>query len=100
MKQLTKSEREQIRAILGQVGLEVKSIRTTAAKPVLKSKWYKPQSLASLCKPYGKRMPWVLHGTTAIPGSAAFTSRTELCPSNWPSDIATHYALQDRINNL
>ena len=84
---------EELASLVRLLGFELKPVK--ASKPMPKSKpkfrWYRPPTLASLCTPYPKAMSWVPAGTTATEGSACYTSRVPLCPSNWPSDIAAFY---------
>jgi hypothetical protein len=92
-RKLSPSQREELASLVRLLGFELKPIKVSkpkTGKP--KFRWYRPPTLASLCVPYGKRMPWVKAGTTAIEGSACYTSRVPLCPSNWPQDIAAFYA--------
>jgi hypothetical protein len=64
---------------------EPRKAKPKAKKP--KFVWYRPPTLASISKPYGKHISWVVGGTTPIKGSACYKSRVSLCPSNWPADI-------------
>ena len=91
-RKLAPTQIEELKGLVRALGFELKAVK--APKPKTgkpKFRWYRPPTLASLCVPYGKRMPWVMAGTTAIEGSACYASRVPLCPSNWPADIAAFY---------
>ena len=91
-RKLPAKQLEELASLVRRLGFELRPIRTSkpqpkTGKPVLKSKWYRPQTLAAL-----SRGPSTATGLTAIAWEKIQEDYILGIGGPWPSDIAARYA--------
>ena len=91
-RKLTAGQIEELASLVGLLGFRLTPIKAKATpkagKPVIKSKWYKPQSLAQL----GANCRSSAYGLTAIAWERLKENYTLGRGGPWPSDIAAFHA--------
>ena len=91
-RKLTAQQLEELKALVGLLGFRLTPIKVEkpVGKPKLKSKWYRPQTLAALASG-----PSTATGLTAIAWERLQEDYVLGVGGPWPSDIAAHYASRE-----
>jgi hypothetical protein len=89
-RKLTSKQLQDLKSLVRLLGFDLKPIKPQAApqtgKPKLKSKWYRPQTLAALASG-----PSTATNLTAIAWERVKENYVLGVGGPWPSDIAAHY---------